>query len=209
MEHQTDNVADILKDVDLYFAAKTGSLVDFRRALDRVSAADRASSEQILERVTPAQNTLAHVAAKHGNKVIVHHIVANFPHLILEKNLNGDTVLHLASKAGDLSVIKALLPSLAEGNKLVRERNLRGNTALHEALLNGREVVAQYLIQQDSEMLYYQNNQGDFALYLAAEAGFAACVSSILQHCTDQERITQQFLEKSPIQAAIQKKEER
>lgn len=112
-------------------------------------------------------------------------------------------------------MVEALVPSLeilqdlpcgpkyiAARNNLVRKRNARANTALHEALLNSREMVARYLIQQDPETSYYHNHKSESALYLAAKAGFASCVSLIPELCTDQLHM---FKEKSPIIAAIQK----
>ncbi|KAI3465741.1 hypothetical protein Pfo_022404 [Paulownia fortunei] len=214
-----NHVTDIYKDYDLYLAAKNGSLDDFGRFLDRVSAAEHASFGDILRRVSPAGNTFLHVAAKYGNEDIVTYIAAKDPSLVLNKNSNGETALHLAAKAGDGSMVKALVlihkdllvlnsqaGNEADENNLLRAKNERGNTALHEALINGRDSISQYLIQEDPELSYYQNQEGESALYLAAKAGSANCVSSILGLSTDQERINEQFKKHSPIQAAIEGK---
>ncbi|XP_073061113.1 protein ACCELERATED CELL DEATH 6-like isoform X2 [Primulina eburnea] len=212
---------DIFEDYDLYLAAKNGKQNDFSSILDRVSATKHVSSGEILSRVTPIGNTFFHVAAVHGNHGMVNYIATKYPSIILQKNFNGDTALHLAAKAGNESMVATLVlihhdllgsyvpasqgetEDEAVKNNFLRARNERGNTALHEALINGRESIVQYLIKEDPELLYYRNQQGIYGLYLAAEAGFANCVSSILQYSTDQERLNDQFKEKSPVEAAI------
>ncbi|KAH6776081.1 hypothetical protein C2S52_013642 [Perilla frutescens var. hirtella] len=209
--------ADILKDLGLYLAAKTGNLAEFQRILDRVSAADHASFDEILSRCSPAGNAFLHVAAKHGNKDLAIFIAAQKPSLWLYKNSNGETVLHSAAKAGDASMVKALveiysqflLPNdeVDESFNLLREKNERGNTVLHEALLNGWDSVAGYLIKEDPELSYCRNKDGESGLYLAAQAGFVDCVSLILRLCTDLKRFDELFKKKSPILAAIKNKD--
>ncbi|XP_075497935.1 protein ACCELERATED CELL DEATH 6-like isoform X1 [Primulina tabacum] len=212
---------DIFEDYDLYLAAKNGKQNDFSSILDRVSATNHVSSSEILSRVTPIGNTFFHVAAVHGNHGMVNYIATKYHSIILQKNFNGDTVLHLAAKAGNESMVETLVlihhdllgsyvpesqgetKDEADKNNFLRAKNERGNTALHEALINGRESIVQYLIKEDPELLYYRNKQGIYGLYLAAEAGLKDCVSSILQYSTDQERLNDQFKEKSPIEAAI------
>ncbi|XP_073299149.1 protein ACCELERATED CELL DEATH 6-like isoform X2 [Primulina huaijiensis] len=212
---------DIFEDYDLYLTAKNGKQNDFSSILDRVSATNHVSSGEILSRVTPIGNTFFHVAAVHGNYGIVNYIATKDPSIILQKNFNGDTALHLAAKAGNESMVETLVlihhdllgsdvpesqeetKDEADNNNLLRAKNKRGNTALHEALINGRESIVQYLIKEDPELLYQRNKQGIYGLYLAAEAGFANCVSSILQYSTDQERLNDLLKEKSPVEAAI------
>ncbi|KAH6755115.1 hypothetical protein C2S53_017899 [Perilla frutescens var. hirtella] len=216
-QEDNDHETDMYKDYDLYLAAKNGDLNDFKRILDRVSAA---ASADILSRLSPTGNTFLHVAARYGNEDIVTFITAMKPSLVLAKNINGETVLHLTAKAGDESMVRALvlihhdllqvlqpLPQNAEDeNNLLMAKDKRGNTALHDALLSGRNSIAEYLIQEDPELSYHRNNKRQSALYLAAKAGFVDCVSSILQLCTDEERLNELFKKKSPIKAAIKMK---
>ncbi|XP_012850842.1 PREDICTED: ankyrin repeat-containing protein At5g02620-like [Erythranthe guttata] len=167
------HVIDIYKNYDLYQAAQNGSSEYFGRVLDRVSSAETKQFGEILRRVSPAGNTLLHIAAKHGNEDAVTYIAAKVPSLLLIKNDNGETALHLAAKAGYESVVKMLVLQFENGadeNYLLRAKNERGNTALHEALINGSDSIAQYLIQKDPEVSYYDNNEGECALYLAAKS---------------------------------------
>ncbi|KAL7175311.1 hypothetical protein ACSBR2_029004 [Camellia fascicularis] len=62
-------------------------------------------------------------------------------------------------------------------NLLLRVKNEKGNISLHEALMNGHQVVAYYLIMVDPEVLYYLNNEVKSALFLAAEVGFLELVT--------------------------------
>ncbi|KAH6818262.1 hypothetical protein C2S51_001865 [Perilla frutescens var. frutescens] len=130
------------------------------------------------------------------------------PSLLLAKNFSGETVLHLAAKAGDEFMVIALMNLNARdgNNNLLMGKNDSGNTALLEALFNGNNSVAQYFIQKDPELSYHQNNNGESALYLAAKAGFVECVSLILRLCTNEERLNELFKKKSPTEIAIKGK---
>ncbi|KAL1559398.1 hypothetical protein AAHA92_09744 [Salvia divinorum] len=137
------------------------------------------------------------------------------PHLVLAKNFNGETALHLAAKKWDgLLVIIVLLQihhnwlqslpqNLQDANDLLRTKNERGNTALHELLLSDQGATAEYLIRQDPELSYIRNNKSQSALYLAVRSGNVDCVSLMLRLCSDEERVNQLFNNKSPIEAAI------
>ncbi|KAL1531525.1 protein ACCELERATED CELL DEATH 6-like [Salvia divinorum] len=203
--------AEMYIDRDLYLAAINGDLNQFERIFYRISKENHESESERLSRLTPIQNTVLHVAAKHGNQDIVNFITRTKPSLALAKNFNGDTVLHLAAKGGDEAMVKALVGDLSHNetekrNLLMAENKMR-NTALHQALLSQMESIASFLIQQEPELSYHLNKQGESALYLAAKAGFVGCISSILANCTDENRLNLLFENKSPIQAAIERKE--
>ncbi|KAH6764678.1 hypothetical protein C2S51_015927 [Perilla frutescens var. frutescens] len=186
--------------------------------------------DQDLYHLSPIGNGFIHVAAKHGKENVVNFIAAREPYMVLSKNFNGETALHLAARSGQASIVEALvrvhqglLLPYRDENNLLRAKNKSGNTALHEALLNVLESkkgkgtlheallkswirIAEYLIQNDHEISYYQNKDEESALYLAAKASLKECVSLILQSSTDQERVNELFKKNSPIEAAIQGK---
>lgn len=170
------------------------------------------SFHHILSRLSLVGSTLLHVAAKHGREEVVSFIAATEPYLILSKSFDGETALHLAARSGKASMVEALvrvhqglLPDQDENN-LLRSKNKRGNTALHEAMLKGWNTIAEFLIQNDPEVSYYQNRDEESALYLAARDGLKDCVSLILRFPADEERINELFKKKSPIKAAIEEK---
>ncbi|KAL3624768.1 hypothetical protein CASFOL_031436 [Castilleja foliolosa] len=205
-----DPVSDIYTDYGLYLAAKNGSLDDFAHLLARVSASQQTPPGDILRRASPVGNTFIHVAAKHGKDKIVTFIAENDPSVVLVKNHNRETALHVAAKTGHLSVVNALLAirnAELEDNSVLREMDEIGNTALHVALINGRDLVARCLVQKDPEGSYCVNNKGESALYLAAKVGSARCVSLILQLSTDQGQVNELFTSNSAIHAAVERKD--
>ncbi|KAL3825372.1 hypothetical protein ACJIZ3_021401 [Penstemon smallii] len=146
----------------LYLAAKYGRLNNFSEVLDQVSATEHASFGDIVNKVSPAGNTILHLAAKYGNKrteAYVHNLYCS-----------------------DLYCITSSC-------KIWR-------------CINGNSHGANSSILE----LYYQNNDEEYARYLAAKAGLVNCVSSILEFSTDQERINELFKNKSPIQVALKNK---
>lgn len=208
-----DHATEMYKDYDLYLAAKSGHLDDFKRILDRVSAT-ASSSADVMWRLSPIGNTFLHVAANHGNQDLVAFMASTQPSFMLAKDFNGETALHLVAKGGDESMAKALVQihrdlltqNAGDEDNLLMVKNERGNTALHEALFNGRNSIAEYLIQEDPELSCLRNNNSQSVLYLAAKFGFVDCVSLILLLCTDEQRVNELFNKKSPIKAAIKRK---
>ncbi|KAL3821494.1 hypothetical protein ACJIZ3_007399 [Penstemon smallii] len=152
----------------------------------------------------------------HGNSDVVTYITSRAvgtPGWILKKNINGDSALHMAARAGNMLSVTPLLQieeasssTARYRDNRVREKNRRGNTPVHEALISGHKPVASYLIQVDPEVLYCLNYKRESPLYMAVEAGLPDIVSLILQNMTDHERMNQQFKLKSPVHLAIKKK---
>ncbi|KAF7146803.1 hypothetical protein RHSIM_Rhsim04G0029100 [Rhododendron simsii] len=64
---------------------------------------------------------------------------------------------------------------------LVDRQLIHGTTALHEALRNGHEEVARYLLRLDSEMATLVNGAGESPLFLAAESCCESFMLDILQ----------------------------
>jgi len=53
----------------------------------------------------------------------------------------------------------------------MRKTNTKGNTPLHDAVINDNKEFAELLVSRDSEVAYYNNNNGKSPLYLAVENG--------------------------------------
>ncbi|KAI8008442.1 Protein ACCELERATED CELL DEATH 6 [Camellia lanceoleosa] len=197
-----DRGEDQSMDLELYWAATKNNVDAFIDVLEQVSRKKEQSlSTIIFDQVSPMGNTLLHIAASFGNEETVGLIAYHFPPLIKKRNSEGDTALHVAARAGH-----ELTRDVDWGNLLLRVKNEKGNIALHEALMNGHQVVAYYLIAVDPEVLYYLNNEGKSALFLAAEAGYLEFVMHILCDTVGIENTNERLKGKSPIHAAILKR---
>ncbi|KAK1564762.1 hypothetical protein Q3G72_011090 [Acer saccharum] len=179
------------------------------------------TKSDIFSKVSPSGNSLLHVAASRGHMNIVELMTGKFPHLILEKNSKGDTALHVAVRVGKLNTVQKLvecakqIPSTSSTNEsLLKMKNNGGNTALHEALLvlveskKGVDTlvsVARFLVTEDPEVSYHQNNASKSPLCLAVESGNKDILEYILKALP--QNISVECLEgKSPVHVAIQRK---
>ncbi|TXG66025.1 hypothetical protein EZV62_007300 [Acer yangbiense] len=182
---------------------------------------DDPTKSDIFGKMSPSGNSLLHVAASCGHMNIVESMTDRFPHLILEKNSKGDTALHVAVRVGKLNTVKKLvecakqIPSTSSTNEsLLKMKNNGGNTALHEALLvlieskKGVDTlvsVARFLVTEDPEVSYHQNNASKSPLCLAVESGNKDILDYILKALP--QNISVECLEgKSPVHVAIQRK---
>ncbi|CAL5406485.1 unnamed protein product [Camellia sinensis] len=220
-----DRAEDQSMDLELYWAASKNNVDAFIDVLEQVSVKKEQSLLAIFYEVSPMGNTLLHIAASFGNEETVGLIAYHFPPLIKKRNSDGDTALHVAARAGQELAVSILVqlgkdfvdsPFLCsknggktkrdvdwDDNLLLRVKNEKGNVALHEALMNGHQVVAYYLIAVDPEVLYYLNNEGKSALCLAAEAGYVELVTHILCDTVGIGNTDERIKGKSPIHAAI------
>ncbi|PQQ03521.1 protein ACCELERATED CELL DEATH 6-like [Prunus yedoensis var. nudiflora] len=169
---------------------------------------------QLLSRLSPQNCTLVHIAVSFGHAELAAEILQRNESnkaLLFKKNMEGDTALHIAVKAGDLVTTKTLLQEAkattdVENNDdlltLLTMKNDEENTALHEALIRGHQSVAKYLIEVDPAVSLDANKEQKSTLYLAAEEGFDEIVKLI--HKRAVEKNSEVFLHgKSPLHAAI------
>ncbi|CAL8136435.1 unnamed protein product [Prunus armeniaca] len=172
---------------------------------------------QLLSRRSPQNNTFVHIAVSSGHVELAAKILQEHKPLLLEKNFEGDTVLHIAAKAKDIDTTTNTLLREARGTTnvennadvltLLRMKNNEENTALHEALIQGHQLVAKCLIEADPAVSLYTNKEQKSPLYLAAEQGLVEIVKLIKEKAIEKDTEIQG---KSPLFAAIlgrQKKE--
>ena len=204
-------------DLDFYKAVIKDDVDGFIDTLERVTTEKELSLHAIFEQVSPSGNSLLHIAASFDNCDTVRLIAKHSPWLLSKKNFKGDTPLHIAARAGYLNTVMKLLvlnssEPEAESESTtfllcLRAQNEEGNTALHEALINGHEMLAFsliYMLMQEPEPLYYLNNkEGKSPLYLATEACFYGCVSTMLDQIIKFDNQYGKLQGKSPVQAAI------
>lgn len=92
--------------------------------------------------VSPSEDTLLHVAARHGRVEIKRLICEKLPSLVSKKNSDGDTVLHVAARQGSVEVVRLVCQKFPS---LVTDKNLEGDTSLHVAARQGIHYSTKFL----------------------------------------------------------------
>ncbi|KAF3533194.1 hypothetical protein DY000_02043899 [Brassica cretica] len=139
------------------------------------------------DKVTPHNNNLLHIAAKHQRLDFAAAILDLRPSLLLGENNNGDTPIHVAASVGSFQVLQLLLSSAnldienrGITKQLLRTTNTQNDTALHVALKSGHVDFSKLLVEQDTGLLDMANNNNESPLYLAIERGLFDIADHIL-----------------------------
>ncbi|ONI17375.1 hypothetical protein PRUPE_3G155200, partial [Prunus persica] len=178
---ETDGDADNLcLYQQLYSYATQGKTNQFHDTIEK-KLRDPNIRVQFLSRRSSQNNTFIHIAVSSGHVELAAKILQQHKPLLLEKNFESDTALHIAAKAGDVDTTTNTLLREARGTTdventgdvltLLRMKNNEENTALHEALIRGHQLVAKCLIEADPAVSLYINKEQKSPLYLAAEQG--------------------------------------
>ncbi|XP_074275114.1 uncharacterized protein LOC141599106 [Silene latifolia] len=175
----------------LYMAAMKGDTGFLSEA--RVREIETGSWDEYLVSKTQRKNNIIHIATLHGRIDFIKFVLTlvNFSplKLISQKNNDGNTPLHIASKKGNMGIVQLLVRYMAIGEPVqyqgeievaggggaaeARKRrpwavaNSEGNTALHEAIIHGRIEVAKYLVDHDEELAGFVNKRNETSLHLA------------------------------------------
>ncbi|KAL0824992.1 hypothetical protein Bca101_048669 [Brassica carinata] len=134
-------------------------------------------------------NSLLHIAAASGHGNIVDYIVSKFPNLVRKGNLMDENALHVAARAGCLTIV-----------------DNNGDTALHIALKEKHEDVAFYLLSVRHDVSFDANNDGVSPLYLAVEAGYCKLVTKMLESLSCPSKLALMYGAKSLVHAAMRAK---
>ena len=113
-----------------------------------------------------------------GSSVILQHWLQTQglnPQDLEQRGSNGDTALMLATRAGELEVVRSLL----QAGALVNARNHDGNNALWFACFRDRYDLIERLVQAGID-IDNQNDNGATALMYAASAGKTEMVQCLL-----------------------------
>ncbi|RLN15532.1 ankyrin-3-like [Panicum miliaceum] len=175
-------------DPELYKAATHGKVAILKQLLQDKGRPD------ILSSTTPQRNTVLHLAALHGHTEFAREVLQKNNGLIVARNVDGDTPLHLAAKEDKMKVAE-LLVGLAKAwqkdpNGAAEETppksplvmtNRAGNTPLHEAMRKGRSAMALLLLSADPDSAHDLNGQKESPLHMAAREGLEDVVRKILE----------------------------
>ncbi|KAL1211620.1 Protein ACCELERATED CELL DEATH 6 [Cardamine amara subsp. amara] len=148
------------------------------------------------DKVTPQNNNVLHIAAKHQRLDFASAILHICPSLLLRENNNGDTPLHVAASVGSFEVSKLLINSANQvtsdienrgrtetWKQLLRSTNKQNDTALNVAIKNGQVNVAKFLVEEDTGLVDMANSNNNVLspLYLAIERGLLDIADNILE----------------------------
>ncbi|CAL9017480.1 unnamed protein product [Prunus brigantina] len=172
-------------DPRLYKSAKSGDVCFLKQLLN--------NDPMLLYQLTPRENTALHIAVQFGHKNVTAEIYSRCRSLLTQPNLDGDTPLHVAARVGRFSIVNYLvretlsMSQVEFGNvsikmlETLRVRNMGNNTVLHEAVRNGHNKVAEFLLKIDPKLACFENEAGESPLYLAAREGLLDILNQILQ----------------------------
>lgn len=96
--------------------------------------------------------------------------------LIAKADRDGKTAVHYAIESNSKEIIALLKHKISSNQK---DKN--GNTFLMQAIAQKKDVVAKYLIENFSDMINSQNDDGDSPLILAARIGNKTIIDALLK----------------------------
>ncbi|KAL3727260.1 hypothetical protein ACJRO7_032058 [Eucalyptus globulus] len=143
-------------------AVKEGDVDEFMEALEKNSVEERVTLSDIIYIRGPSGNSLLHVAAGIWKPDILQALIEVRPGKKLAANANyrGDTVLHIAARAGRIRTAELLLGC----GGVVDKANDMGNTMLHEAVKSRHYELTHLLLSRGSRSVYQENKEGNCPL---------------------------------------------
>ncbi|XP_017242448.2 protein ACCELERATED CELL DEATH 6-like isoform X2 [Daucus carota subsp. sativus] len=165
---------------------------------DDVDALKGSDWPNVHEQLTPGNNTVLHLACRHGRTRCVEEILSSHESLLIRINSRGETALHIAARGGHYGAVEALIrkarSSVLKPNNLqkesstllqdlIRAPNAELDTALHVAVRYNHNDVVELLAKEDPSYSYPQNKYFETPLYLASVRRYTDSVNIILDNC--------------------------
>ncbi|CAN6969859.1 unnamed protein product [Brassica rapa subsp. trilocularis] len=192
--------------------------------LSAVSEGDAECIGILRSKVTPAEclksdqgDSILHLAAGCGHVELVKIIASAWPFLLMERDSKYQLPLHVAARAGHVSVVLALVQIVTfVSDKMSREgmeglnpyvlKNNDGDTALHLAMkcLNVYCVIP--LGETYPQAWFLANNKGISPLFIAVQEGFTELVKYLLENLDNDETDLQLEGRKDLVHVALKAK---
>lgn len=125
-------------------------------------------------------NSAVHTAVLSGNYLTVEKQLNKDDSMVLSKNKDGNTPLHLAAIYGLSEILELLIPYYPQ----INIRNYFYATSLHLAVANNHEDIVTILIEAGAE-LEARNNRSHTALHQAAVHGTIGCAEILIEAGAD------------------------
>ncbi|KAK2974061.1 hypothetical protein RJ640_015393 [Escallonia rubra] len=163
-------------DTSLHSAARAGNLGVVR---DIFASTEEEELTELLSKQNSAGETALYVAAEYGYVDLVRELIEYYDLAAAGiKARNGLDALHIASKQGDLQIVKVLMEAHPELSMTV---DLANTTALHTAATQGHKEVVDFLLESESSLVTIAKSNGKTALHSAARNGHVEVVRALLR----------------------------
>ncbi|XP_073291745.1 ankyrin repeat-containing protein At5g02620-like [Primulina huaijiensis] len=164
-------------DTALHSAARSGNIVAIQEIIDDSGEDELA---HLLSKENSAGETALYIAAEYGYFEVVREMIRYYDLMTAGiKAKNGFDALHIASKQGDLEVVKVLMEAHPE---LMMTVDASNTTALHTAATQGHIEVVNYLLEAESSLATIAKSNGKTALHSAARNGHLKVVKALLNN---------------------------
>ncbi|TYK23969.1 ankyrin repeat-containing protein [Cucumis melo var. makuwa] len=162
-------------DTPLHSAARAGNLT---AAMEILTDTDEMDLRELLAKQNHSGETALYVAAEYGYVDLVRELLKYYDLADAEiKARNGFDAFHIATKQGDLEILKVLMEAHPELSMTV---DISNTTALHTAATQGHIEIVDFLLEAGSGLATIARSNGKTALHSAARNGHLQVVRALL-----------------------------
>ncbi|KAG6570736.1 Ankyrin repeat-containing protein [Cucurbita argyrosperma subsp. argyrosperma] len=162
-------------DTPLHSAARGGNLTS---AMEILSNADEVKLKELLAKQNHSGETALYVAAEYGYVDLVREMLKYYDLADAEiKARNGFDAFHIATKQGDLEILRVLMEAHPELSMTV---DISNTTALHTAATQGHIEIVNFLLEAGSGLATIARSNGKTALHSAARNGHLLVVRALV-----------------------------
>ncbi|XP_038902090.1 ankyrin repeat-containing protein At5g02620 isoform X1 [Benincasa hispida] len=162
-------------DTPLHSAARAGNLT---AAMEILTNTKEMELKELLAKQNHSGETALYVAAEYGYVDLVREMLKYYDLADAEiKARNGFDAFHIATKQGDLEILKVLMEAHPELSMTV---DISNTTALHTAATQGHIEIVNFLLEAGSGLATIARSNGKTALHSAARNGHLQVVRALI-----------------------------